>query len=62
MHPALITAVAATQRQDSLARAARTGRAARARRDSQPEPGPRHSARPARSPAGRRRLAVPWIR
>jgi hypothetical protein len=61
MNPALVTAIAATQRQDKLARAAQARRAAAARHDAQPGPSPRHPARHLHlhRPAGLRRLAVP---
>ena len=57
MHPAFITAIAAAQRQDKLARAAasRRGRQARqnrpARPGSQPEASPRHMVRRHHGPA-----------
>jgi hypothetical protein len=44
MHPAFITAIAAAQRQDMLARAAAARRARQARPGSQPEPGRRRAA------------------
>jgi hypothetical protein len=61
MHPELVTAIAATQRQDKLARAAQARRATAARNGAQPAPGPRHPARHPHlhRPAGLRRLAVP---
>jgi hypothetical protein len=61
MHPALVIAIAATQRQDKLARAAQARRAAAARHDAQPDPSPCHPARRRHlhHPAGLRRLAVP---
>jgi hypothetical protein len=59
MHPALVIAIAATQRQDKLARAAQARRAAAARHDAQPDPSPRLPARHLHRPAGLRRLAVP---
>jgi hypothetical protein len=65
MHPALISAIAATKRQDTIARTAQAHQAAQARqarRAGQPQPGPRHPARPSHGPAGRRRLAVPRAR
>jgi hypothetical protein len=59
MHPALVTAIAATQRQDKLAHAAQARRAAAARHSAQPDCSPRRPARHLHRPAALRHLAVP---
>jgi hypothetical protein len=65
MHPAFITAIAAAQRQDKLARAAASRRARQARQNrparpgSQPEVSPRHMVRRQHGPAGPLCPAVP---
>jgi hypothetical protein len=59
MHPALVTAIAASQRQDKLDRAAQARRAAAARHGAQSDRSPRQPARHLHRPARLRHLAVP---
>jgi hypothetical protein len=65
MHPAFVTAIAAAQQQDKLARAAASRRARQARQDrltrpgAQPEPSPRHGVRRHHGPAEPLCPAVP---
>jgi hypothetical protein len=62
MHPAFVTAIAAAQRQDKLARAAASRRARQARLarpGSQPKPSPRRAMRRPHGPAEPLCPAVP---
>lgn len=62
MHPAFVTAIAAAQQQDKLARAAASRRARQARQTRsgfRPEPSPRHMVRRHHGPAEPLCPAVP---